>query len=503
MKKRGWGGFAVFVCAVFVLLPVSGSRAASPADLDGDLRQALARSGFTGAVASTLEQRLGRPIDRNLADLGRLLWFDKAGGLHSDNTCGGCHSPANGFGDSQSIAIGVQNNNLVGPDRTGPRNQRRTPTAANTTFYPNLMWNGRFSAPSGNPFDNSQGFLFPPPEGSTRFPAFDPIVTHLLIAQAHIPPTELVEVAGFTGTRGTIAPEFDAFDDGLGGVVPSPDDSGFRNEPIRQAVLGRLNASPAYRALFGALFPEVAAGAPIDFTMFGRAIAEFEFTLVFADAPIDRFARGEARAMTPSQKKGALIFFSKGRCSQCHAVAGPSNEMFSDFQMHVIGVPQLAPAFGVGTGNVIFDGPGQDEDFGLEQITGVPADRYRFRTSPLRNAALQPAFFHNGSFTRIEDAIRHHLNVFESARNYDPVSAGVDEDLTHRLGPIGPVLERVDPLLATPIDLTSNEFDNLVAFVRDGLLDERARKQNLCTLVPAAVPSGFTTMQFEGCPQRP
>ncbi len=503
MTNRGWGGVAVFVCALFVLLPVSGSRAASPTDLDGDLRQVLVRSGFTGSVASTLEQRLGRPIDRNLADLGRLLWFDKAGGLHSDNTCGGCHSPANGFGDSQSIAIGVQNNNLVGPDRTGPRNQRRTPTAANTTFYPNLMWNGRFSAPSGDPFDNSQGFLFPAPEGSTRFPAFDPIVTHLLIAQAHIPPTELVEVAGFTGTRGTIAPEFDAFDDGLGGVVPPPDDSGFRNEPIRQAVLGRLNASPAYRALFGALFPEVAAGGSIDFTMFGRAIAEFEFTLVFADAPIDRFARGEARAMTPSQKKGALIFFGKGRCSQCHAVAGPSNEMFSDFQMHVIGVPQIAPAFGVGTGNVIFDGPGQDEDFGLEQITGDPADRYRFRTSPLRNAALQPAFFHNGSFTRIEDAIRHHLNVFESARKYDPVSAGVDEDLTHRLGPIEPVLERVDPRLATPIDLTSNEFDNLVAFVRDGLLDERARKQNLCTLAPAAVPSGFTTMQFEGCPQRP
>jgi hypothetical protein len=35
------------------------------------------------------------------------------------------------------------------------------------------------------------------------------------------------------------------------------------------------------------VFPEVKAGAPIDFFMFGKAIAEFEFTLVFADAPID------------------------------------------------------------------------------------------------------------------------------------------------------------------------------------------------------------------------
>jgi cytochrome c peroxidase len=170
--------------------------------------------------------------------------------------------------------------------------------------------------------------------------------------------------------------------------------------------------------------------------------------------------------------------------------------------MHVIGVPQVAPFFGVGAGNVIFDGPGQDEDFGLEQVTGDPAHRYKFRSSPLRNAALQPAFFHNGSFTRLEDAIRHHLNVFESARNYDPRSAGVDRDLQHRLGPIEPVLERLDPLLADPIELTSAEFNQLVAFVRDALLDERARRGNLCGLVPKTVPSGFSTMRFEECPQR-
>jgi cytochrome c peroxidase len=500
MNTRSQSLFTVVVGSLLALAPLVGPLAAPP-DLDSQLRQALVRAGFTGRVESTLEARLGRSIDRNLADLGRLLWFDKAGGLHDDNTCGGCHSPANGFGDSQSIAIGVQNNNLVGPNRTGPRNQRRTPTAANTAFYPNLMWNSRFSAPSGNPFDNSQGFLFPLPEGDTRFLPYDPIVTHLLIAQAHIPPTEMVEVAGFTGTAGTIGPEFDPFDDGLGGIVPPPDGSGFRNEPIRQAVLGRLNGSPAYRQLFGSLFPEVAAGAPIDFTMFGRAIAEFEFTLIFADAPIDRYARGDARALSTSQKKGALIFFGKGRCSECHAVAGQSNEMFSDFRMHVVGVPQIAPVFGVGTGNLIFDGPGRDEDFGLEQITGSPADRYKFRSSPLRNAALQPAFFHNGAFTRLEDAILHHLNVAESARHYDPIAAGVDPDLTLRLGPIEPVLERLDPLLATPIPLTTGEFGNLVAFVRDGLLDPRARKQNLCGLAPGNVPSGFSLMHFEGCPR--
>ena len=74
--------------------------------------------------------------------------------------------------------------------------------------------------------------------------------------------------------------------------------------------------------------------------------------------------------------------------------------MFSDFKNRVIGVPQIAPFFGAEKGNVIFDGPGQDEDFGLEQITGDPNDRYKFRTAPLRNLALAPAYFHNGAYTR-------------------------------------------------------------------------------------------------------
>ncbi|HSK05440.1 MAG TPA: cytochrome c peroxidase [Kofleriaceae bacterium] len=474
--------------------------AAPDTALNKRLSQALKRLGFTGKIESTLEARLNRPLDRKLAELGRALWFDRLTGGHDDNACAGCHSPSHGFGDTQSIAIGIQNNNVVGVSRTGPRNQRRTPMVINNAFYPRLMWNGRFEALSGDPFDSSAGFKFPDPEGTGRFPANDPIVTHLLIAQAHIPPTELVEMAGFTGTAGTIGPEFDPFDDGLGAPVPPPDASGFRNEPLRQALAARLNSSPAYRAKFGELFPSVAAGGPIEVVMFAQAVSEFEFTLTFAKAPIDRFAAGDWSAMTREQKQGALVFFGKGKCVRCHAVSGRSNEMFSDFENHVIAVPQIAPGFGVGIGNVLFDGPGQDEDFGAEQVTGDPYDRYKFRTSPLRNVALQPAFFHNGAFTRLEDAIVHHLDVAASARGYDPVAAGVDPDLAYRLGPIEPVLARVDPLLARPIALTPAELRSLVAFVRDGLLDRRAARRRLCQLVPASVPSGATVFDFEGCP---
>jgi cytochrome c peroxidase len=251
-------------------------------------------------------------------------------------------------------------------------------------------------------------------------------------------------------------------------------------------VVQRLNSNAEYRKLFGKIFPEVKSGAPITYEMLGRAIAEFEFTLVFADAPIDKFARGQKNAMTNDEKKGALLFFGSANCVSCHAVSGRSNEMFSDFQMHVAGIPQITPA----VGNVVFDGPGANEDFGLEQVTGNPNDRYAFRTSPLRNLALQPTFFHNGAFTRLEDAVRYHLNAIGSAPGYDPVLAGLDADLQGPQGPIAPVLARIAPSLATPVTLSTEEFRQLVAFLRTGLLDPKANARDLRKLIPARVPSG-------------
>src|SRR5207247_155111 len=219
--------------------------------VDRELAARLQELGFTGNIEATLEKRLNRAVNPARANLGRLLWFDTITGLNNDNTCAGCHSPTRGFGAAQSIAIGIDNNGIVGPARSGPRNQRRTPMVINTAFYPNLMWNSRFASLADDPFDNSAGFQFPPPEDLSLS-----YLPHLLVAQAFIPPTERVEVAGF---------DF-------------PGD----NYAIRAEVLRRLNATGAYRLLFGRVFPEVGRGAPIPFDMFGKAIAEFEFRLVSA-----------------------------------------------------------------------------------------------------------------------------------------------------------------------------------------------------------------------------
>jgi cytochrome c peroxidase len=455
-----------FVLVIAVVLSLDTAlwqqTLASSPQLNAQLIAVLRQQHFTGRVQSSLRRRIGRDLKLELANLGRLLWFDTITGLNNDNTCGGCHSPTNGFGDTQSIAIGIENNGIVGPDRKGPRNMRRTPMAANTAFFPNLMWNSRFASLSGDPFSNAAGFQFPLPEGLTL--SSEP---HLLVAQAFIPPTERTEAAGF---------DF-------------PGD----NYAIRAEVLRRLNATPAYRLLFAKVFPEVSAGAPITFDMFGTAIAEFEFSLIFADAPLDRFARGNSNAMTDPQKRGALLFFAKARCVGCHAVSGISNEMFSDFQDHVAGTPQIAPR----ATNNNFDGPAANEDFGREEITGDNSDRYKFRTSPLRNLAVQPAFFHNGAFTSLEDALRYHLNPSSGAKTYSPKQQHLDSDLTGPRGPMQPVLDRLDPRLKKPVQLSPEEFNDLLLYLREALLDQRALPNNLRSLVPGVVPSGRSVLKFE------
>jgi cytochrome c peroxidase len=332
----------------------------------------------------------------------------------------------------------------------------------NTAFFPSLMLNDRFSSLSGDPFDSSRGLLFPAPEGLSLS-----YLPHLLDAQAFIPPTERAEAAGFAFVGD--------------------------NDAIRAEVVRRINAVPAYRKLFAKSFPEVKRGAPITYEMVARAIAEFEFSLTFANAPIDRYARGDHNALSPQENEGAQLFFGAAGCVSCHQVSGSSNEMFSDFDEHDVGIPQLVPA----RANVTFDGPNANEDFGREQFTGDPADRYEFRTSPLRNVALQPAFMHDGAFTSLDAAIRYHLDAIRGAATYDPAGNAVDADLDGALAPMAPILARLDPLVATPKHLSEQQIEAIVAFCRNGLLDPDAKPERLRRLIPDELPSGREPLQFQ------
>lgn len=429
-------------------------------ELDEQLAHDFGVNGFTGRLEERFAQMLGRPVDPGLAELGRLLFFDPILSITEDNACAGCHGPNVAFNDSKSIAIGVDNNGVVGPGRTGPHNLRRAPTILNAAFIPRLMWDGRFVATSVDPFDNSFGFVFPEPEGDLLSH-----MEHLLGAQAFTPVVDRAEMAGFD-------------------FVGSRDD-------MRTFLAARVDSISAYRTAFEASFPDVAAGAPVEYAHIGAALAEFSFTLIRADSPVDRYARGELDALTLEEKQGGRIFFQRrGSCFECHATLGYANEMFSDFESHNIGVPQIVPF----ETNMAYDGPGQNEDFGLERVTGNPDDRYKFRTTPLRNVSYQPTFMHNGAFVCLEDAIRHHQRMYESLDAF--TTARLDPSLRGPLGPMAPVVERAHDFSKNPVQMSDDELRQVTAFVR-ALSDPDASPEALRHLVPPTVPSGLPVHEFD------
>jgi cytochrome c peroxidase len=102
---------------------------------------------------------------------------------------------------------------------------------------------------------------------------------------------------------------------------------------------------------------------------------------------------------------------------------------------------------------------------------------------------------HNGAFVRLEDAIRYHLDAKGHATGY--TTDLLPPDLQGPPGPMAPVLERLDPLLSIPVELSPEEFDALVEFVRNGLLDPDARPQRLRRFIPEKPPSGRPNLTFQ------
>src|SRR6185369_11980445 len=89
--SKGDRAMRIFIVVIALLL--LSTFVVSSATLDNQLAAVLAEHGFTGRIETTLEPRLGRKLDNQLLDLGRLLFFDTVGGLNNDNNCSGCHSP--------------------------------------------------------------------------------------------------------------------------------------------------------------------------------------------------------------------------------------------------------------------------------------------------------------------------------------------------------------------------------------------------------------------------
>ncbi len=180
----------------------------------------------------------------------------------------------------------------------------------------------------------------------------------------------------------------------------------FGKHPIELGVAGhegeivdRLAADASYPARFAAAFP--GQPTPITWPNIIRAIAAFERRLISGGSPVDRFAAGDATALTPSEQRGQVLFFSETlECVHCHG--GFNYTIAVD---HAALPVQQSQFFNNGLYNVDGTGAYPMGDQGLWEFTFDPADSGRFRPPTLRNIAVTAPYMHDGSVATLEDVL--------------------------------------------------------------------------------------------------
>lgn len=229
---------------------------------------------------------------------------------------------------------------------------------------------------------------------------------------------------------------------------------------VWQAILSdRLLGDSAYVTLFTNAFPAVAT-ANLNAGHIGRAIGAFmKVRLKSNNAPFDRYLRGELDALTEGQKRGMLLFYTKGQCVRCHR--GPD---FTDDNFHSSGAPQIGFA------------PFAD-DTGRAAITGLNADLYKFKTPSLRNISLTAPYMHNGSLETLEAVVSHYNDVTASLANYRiPASYQSHYDMTivydNNAARNQSRVNQIDVgRVRQGLGLTNGERTDLVDFLRNALRD--------------------------------
>ena len=151
-------------------------------------------------------------------------------------------------------------------------------------------------------------------------------------------------------------------------------------------VAEQIKGIPGYREAFEKAFP--GESSPITLGNVQKAIAAFEATLITPNAPLDRFLRGDANALSPAQKEGLALFIDRG-CASCHNGINVGGGMYAPFG--------------------VVEKPGADilppTDKGRFMVTKTASDEYVFKVPTLRNIRLTAPYFHSGQAWDLGQAV--------------------------------------------------------------------------------------------------
>jgi len=378
-------GFCLLGCMLFVSCKERGSdKKKSSKKLMADTRIA--------ALPKTVKSPEDNPASPEKEELGKLLFFDPILSGNKDVACASCHHPSTGYAEFLDLSIGPNSKGLGSRRKFNNPNdipfvKRNAQTVINSAF---------------NGIDASHRYS---PENATMF--WDDR-SKSLEKQA------LEPIKAFEEMRG----------------------HGFEEDEILEVVAQRLRAIPEYRGLF-----ETAFGSDsITVENMAKAIAAFERTLVTNNSRFDQYMRGDSDAILISEKEGFELFKSVG-CVNCHN--GP---MFSDYKMHVLGVPE---------NNKL-----GYTDMGFK-------DTFAFRTPTLRNLRFTAPYMHNGSLQNLQRVLEFYEDISNGKVRNPNVAA-----------------EKFDPFVRE-LELTVKEMSLIISFLNT-LNDDSFSKE-----IPEKVPSGL------------
>jgi cytochrome c peroxidase len=377
-----------------------------------------------------------------LVQLGQALAFDKILSGNRDIACMTCHLPSFGTGDGRSLSLG-QGGSGLGPARTnGVVIPRNSPAVFNLFAISELFWDGRVSRDQAGNYHTPAGAALTP--AMTRVFEFGAVS-----AQPMFPVLSREEMRAFSGNE----------------LAAIPDE---QQQQIWAGIMARLGAVREYRHMFEKAYPGTRF-EQMTFAHASNAIAGFIIDkLSFNNSPWDRFLGGNDEALTQVQLQGAKDFMS-ARCSICHN--GPA---LTDNKFHNVAVAQFGPGKG---------GEDGSDDFGRFRESHVAAEKYAFRTPPLRNVELTAPYGHDGAFFSLRDFVDHYSESDIKLMNFDashPEIPGVLNNKTDILGSRDPLLQGVV--------FAPQTVDEVTEFMK-ALTDPAAR--NLAGVVPGRVPSGL------------
>ncbi|MBC2607249.1 cytochrome-c peroxidase [Pelagicoccus albus] len=162
-----------------------------------------------------------------------------------------------------------------------------------------------------------------------------------------------------------------------GGPIANPSEMGFTHE----LAISTLEGIPGYVREFELVF-----GSPaVDIDKVTEAIAEFEKTLVTPNSPFDQWLLGDDDALSAKELAGYELFKLSG-CIACHN--GPAMGGNSFQKMGLVAPYET-----------------ENAAEGLAGLTGIDADRFKFKVPTLRNVELTYPYFHDGEAETLAEAV--------------------------------------------------------------------------------------------------